>query len=386
METVTWDGSKGEGGGQTVRVASSLAAILGVNTRIDNIRANRPRGGGLRAQHVAGLQAISKLCRGTLTNCHLGSSTVELLVDNQLRNSATDSDEPLVVEIGTAGAITLVLQAAVPVSLRWRRNPSFVFKGGGTIADMAPLSFYFEEVLLHHLKYFGIEGHCQIETHGFYPKGGARASYQISLNKEQCICENNSVVLRAIDFTKRGAIVKVTGKAIVAGRVGPDVASRMAGYARKFLKKELRFQEGFKGDIDIEEVVLGANEAIGSIAALSLVVHMTSGLRLGFSTIGKRGAPAEKVAMNAKDQVLRDILSGAAVDSHMADQLPIFMVMAQGTSRILVGEPTMHLFTVVDIIRAFGVKVSLVQNQTSDSKTYLLEIEGRGLDLKMSVK
>jgi RNA 3'-terminal phosphate cyclase (RTC)-like protein len=39
------DGSRGEGGGQVVRVAFSLAAITSQAVRVNNIRANRPKGG-----------------------------------------------------------------------------------------------------------------------------------------------------------------------------------------------------------------------------------------------------------------------------------------------------------------------------------------------------
>lgn len=45
-----------EGGGQILRNTVALAAILGKELSVVNIRANRPRGGGLRAQHLSGIE------------------------------------------------------------------------------------------------------------------------------------------------------------------------------------------------------------------------------------------------------------------------------------------------------------------------------------------
>lgn len=45
-----------EGGGQILRNTVALAAILGKDLTVVNIRANRPRGGGLRAQHLNGIE------------------------------------------------------------------------------------------------------------------------------------------------------------------------------------------------------------------------------------------------------------------------------------------------------------------------------------------
>lgn len=45
QKAVKLDGRKGEGGGQLVRVAITLAAITGTPIVIQNVRANRERGG-----------------------------------------------------------------------------------------------------------------------------------------------------------------------------------------------------------------------------------------------------------------------------------------------------------------------------------------------------
>jgi len=67
------DGSKGEGGGQIIRSALSLASITGKEVRIYNIRAGR-NNPGLRPQHLMACNSVRKICRGTLVGAELGST------------------------------------------------------------------------------------------------------------------------------------------------------------------------------------------------------------------------------------------------------------------------------------------------------------------------
>jgi RNA 3'-terminal phosphate cyclase len=57
------DGSRGEGGGQILRISAALSSILGVPIEISKIRAGRPKP-GLQAQHLAGLKFMAELTKG----------------------------------------------------------------------------------------------------------------------------------------------------------------------------------------------------------------------------------------------------------------------------------------------------------------------------------
>ncbi|NIP34354.1 MAG: RNA 3'-terminal phosphate cyclase, partial [Thermoplasmata archaeon] len=58
------DGSTGEGGGQVLRLSVALSAATGTPVHITDIRANRSKP-GLRAQHMAAVNAVAKLSRAT---------------------------------------------------------------------------------------------------------------------------------------------------------------------------------------------------------------------------------------------------------------------------------------------------------------------------------
>ena len=56
------DGSYGEGGGALVRVALALSTLTGKAFEVDNIRAGKPDGGGLKPQHLTAINTLKEIC------------------------------------------------------------------------------------------------------------------------------------------------------------------------------------------------------------------------------------------------------------------------------------------------------------------------------------
>ena len=69
------DGSILEGGGQVIRIAMSLSALLTKPIQITNIRSGRSRP-GLKAQHVIGLQLIRDITSGELSGDRIDSTSI----------------------------------------------------------------------------------------------------------------------------------------------------------------------------------------------------------------------------------------------------------------------------------------------------------------------
>ena len=143
-----------EGGGQIVRVAAALAAATGRETTVRSIRAGRPKP-GLAAQHLAGLDACRRACGGSFVGGDpaVGSTSVTLRPGSAAaaaRSAAArpdpdpDPDRPdgeasWRADVGTAGAVSLVAQAAVPALILGGR-PARLRITGGTDVAMAPRS------------------------------------------------------------------------------------------------------------------------------------------------------------------------------------------------------------------------------------------------------
>ena len=85
------DGAYGEGGGQIVRTACSLAALTGQACHILNIRQARKES-GLRRQHLVAIQALSEFCGGTLQDGAVGSRELSFLPGPQDSTRGTLAD------------------------------------------------------------------------------------------------------------------------------------------------------------------------------------------------------------------------------------------------------------------------------------------------------
>jgi len=72
MAHVSLDGAYGEGGGQILRTAATLAALTGTPVEISHIRAGRSKP-GLQPQHLAAVRAAARLCGAELHGDSPGS-------------------------------------------------------------------------------------------------------------------------------------------------------------------------------------------------------------------------------------------------------------------------------------------------------------------------
>ncbi len=101
------DGSFGEGGGQTIRTATAFSIILNRPIHVTNVRGGR-KVPGLRPQHAATLRILRDVCGATLEGGEVGSTEFTFVP------GFVENISPVSLDLGTAGSITLVLQALVP--------------------------------------------------------------------------------------------------------------------------------------------------------------------------------------------------------------------------------------------------------------------------------
>jgi RNA 3'-terminal phosphate cyclase (ATP) len=73
----------------------------------------------------------------------------------------------------------------------------------------------------------------------------------------------------------------------------------------------------------------------------------------GFSSLGSRGKPAEKVADEAVDSLKDYVSSEGCIDPYLADQLIPFMALANGNSSFTTTQITEHLLTNLWVIQHF---------------------------------
>jgi RNA 3'-terminal phosphate cyclase (ATP) len=318
------DGSYGEGGGQILRSALALSAILGKPFTIHHVRSKR-KNPGLQAQHLEAVKAIAQITEAQTEGVQFGSQKITFNPQKILPGEYH-------FEVRTAGSVTLLLQAVL-LPLCFSKGISTVTLIGGTHVPWSPTFHYLSEVLLATLQRMGVSAEATIEKWGFYPKGGGRI--QLTINPLH--------VLRPISLVDRGSLKRFRGISAISN-LPRHVADRQKEQALKRIQRELK--------TDGEITVLYDVPSNGPGSFLFMLVEYENVIA-GFSSIGVRGKPAEKVADEAVDSLKDYIESDGCIDPHLADQVVPFMALAKGNSSFTTNRITEHLLTNLWVIRHF---------------------------------
>lgn len=316
---ITLDGSLGEGGGQIVRSALSLAMVTAQPFTIENVRARRRRPGLLR-QHLAAVKAAARVASARVEGASLGST--RLVFEPGPIAPGTFS-----FEIGSAGSAPLVLQTVLP-ALVLADGPSTITVGGGTHNPMAPTVDFLRFSFLPLLARMGAEVRLSLERHGFYPKGGGRIRADVAPGR-----------FDAVDLATLGAPERRSATATVA-----DLPRHVA-------RRELGTLEAKLGlrPTDLHEEVLPPGRGPGNLCRVELQHEAAT---IVFTEHGEKGLPAETVAAKLADQVRRFERAGVAVDEHLADQLLLPMALGEG-GRFTTLRPSSHTKTHAEVIARF---------------------------------
>ncbi len=324
------DGSWGEGGGQILRTCLSLATITGKPVRIDRIRANRKKP-GLAAQHLTSVRAAATLCQAEVRGDTLGSMTLEFRPTRPPQAGQYSFDVTQAREGGSAGAVTLILQTILlPLALA-NGNSKVMLKGGTHVAWSPPVT-YIEEVYLPTLKQLGVQAEVKLNAWGWYPRGGGEVELWVTGSQQP---------LTGLQLLERGAIKQVRGLAVVT-ELPSHIPQRMANRAANLLQ-----QAHLPTQI---QPVRGRGIAPGAGIFLTAEYEHS---RAGFSALGSRGIPAERVAETAVQELLDFHAQAVPVDPFLGDQLLLPLALSSETSQYRVADISKHLTTNAWVIEQF---------------------------------
>jgi RNA 3'-phosphate cyclase len=317
------DGSYGEGGGQILRTAVALSAFLSAPCKITGIRHGRPKP-GLRPQHMAGVQAVAGLCRAEVRGLQLNSQEITF----KPREVAGGA---LRIDVGTAGAIGLVLQSAMLPVIK-AHSPLQLTITGGTDVPWAPTVGYLREVAFPLLERMDYRAEMPVIKRGYYPRGSGEVSVELK-----------SGDLSPLQLLDPGEILMIRGQSHASeGLRARRVAERQGEGAMAVLE-----QANLPVEIGVE---YGPTKSPGSgIDLWALAKHTV----LGANALGVRGKRAEEVGVEAAAALLGQMESGAALDKWMGDQILPFLAVAGGESAISVPDITDHLKTNLWVINQF---------------------------------
>lgn len=341
MRTV--DGA--HGGGQLLRTALTLSALTGEPLEMAGIRGARPEP-GLRPQHLAAVDLLSQICDATVTDVEIGTESLTF------EPGATEPGR-YEVDVGTAGSVTLLFDAVLPLATAVD-GPLVVVAEGGTDVKWSPTMAYYRRVTVPLLRQHGLHVTVSVDRRGFYPAGGGRAILSIAPS-----------TLAPLALGSRGPVESARVVSIesadladhaVAQRQAEAVETRLAGT-----------------DVTVVERTLGTWAADSPGSAVCVRLDGAQAVA-GFDALGERGTPAEDVGRSAADDALAFLAGEAAVDRHAADQLLVFLALAGG--EVHIPSETDHVATARDLLETFGFETTLDTTPTGP----LLRAQGRGFN------
>ncbi|MFC7237784.1 RNA 3'-terminal phosphate cyclase [Saliphagus sp. GCM10025317] len=346
-----------DAGGQFLRRALTLSALTGESVRLEGVRGDRPNP-GLANQHLAVLEAMAAITDAEVSGDELEAETVEF--DPHARSGSDGAVEisggEYAVDVGTAGSLTLLFDAVLPLAARLE-SPLILTATGGTDVTWSPPVDYLRYVKLPLLRRYGLQAAVEVDQRGFYPAGSGRLRLHLAPSR-----------FEPLDLESRGDLAGVRVYSTEAAALADaDVAKRQAEGALGRLRARIGAGEA---NFEIRERVETTAESAcpGSVIVLGLEFEheFADGspetasrprLRAGFGALGEPGKPAERVGEEAADAAVAFLEGNGSVDVHLADQLLDFLVLGGG--RLRIPAVTDHVETSLRLLEAFGSDLDL---------------------------
>jgi RNA 3'-phosphate cyclase len=326
--TIDIVGSDGEGGGQMLRTAIALSALTGKTVHVHDIRTNRPKP-GLAAQHLCAVRGVAAICDAQVEGAEVGSTQITF-APAKVRPGKYKMD------VGTAGSITLVLQACLLASARCLDEMRIEIVGGTNVRWSPPIDFY-ERLLFPRLAALGFQLQIIEMRRGFYPEGGGSVEVLFRAPRQ----------VAPIILDERGKLLSVEGICF-SQNLPEHVCQRISSAVRKEM-------------LGIDVKLTSARTTGPSTGAGAFLMARYENTLLGADSLGERGMRAEQVGSLAARSLKEEMDGTGTLDVHAADQLLPYLALAVRPSSFRVREMTSHLRTQIDLVQKFlDVKVESV--------------------------
>jgi len=315
---------EGAGGrGRIIRSALTLSLVTGKGFVIEKIFPEQDHF-GVHSQNLAVVQAAADISSAEVEGNDLNSTRLSFLPGKVLPGEYT-------FNVGTAGSTVLLLQTlCLPLALAG--TPSVLTLHGGTHVPFSPPCSYLEDAWLPGLHEFGIGVELQLMKPGFFPRGGG--------------------ILRA----------RIRGDGL-AGTLNPGALGELEGATVRSITGNLPFHVGerqlnriIQNLKDAFVAAVGGTETLISEApgtVVQVIGHFTSGRRVVYAEIGKKGQSAEEMADLVCDNFLEFLDSPGNVDEYAADQMMIPLALSPEAGEYVGPKMTDSMRSASAVIEAF---------------------------------
>lgn len=361
------NGNYGEGGGALIRTALALSTLTGQEFRVINIRSRRPNP-GLKPQHLTAIKALKEICAAKTNNVELGSKLLHYL-PGKIKSGTYE------IDIGTAGSISLLLQALILPCMFAPGKVTLKIKGG-TCGKWQASVDYLQNVLLPQLQRFVEKIELKVLKRGYFPKGGGEVHLEISPRFKlkdfadfPSFLEKLRLKTAVINLLEQGKLEQIRGIVNVSSELEEkEIGERMRSAAINHLKK-YNVPTTIRLDY-AQSLSIGGEIVLWAVFSTKGEVDYTNPIIIGADALVEKGKTSEQIGQEAAKKLSQEIDSETAVDKHLADQLIPFMGLLP-ESKIVAKERSKHLETNIYVVEKFldvkfrleGDKISVKENK-----------------------
>lgn len=325
------DGSFGEGGGQILRSSITLSLILNKPIEIFNIRTNRPNP-GLRPQHFSTLKIISKLFNAEISNLEIGSQHISFRPKGRNYEFVSNTENNTVIDIGTAGSISLLLQTLIP-SISISNNYIKFRVVGGTDVKNSPTIDYMRFVLSEAFRRIGIRFKINVIKRGYYPNGGGITDVEIF----PCKKIDNMEIIKIRKDIKPNIIS-------VYSNLSKHVSERQISAAISKLEKN---------GIQCNSCTSSLENAESKGCSILIYLASDFGQIIGVDQIGEWNKRSEEIGKEVGEKFSKYYLNNVTIDDFLSDMIILPLSLSYGRSVFTVQNITNHFKTNIQIINKF---------------------------------
>ena len=341
------DGSQGEGGGALVRVALALSTLTEQEFKVTNIRANRPEP-GLKAQHLEAINTLKQICDAETNEIKIG--TTELYFKpKKIKRGIYE------IDIGTAGSISLVLQALILPCMFAPGKVTLKIKGG-TCGKWQASVYYLQNILLPHLQKFVDKIELKIFKPGYYPQGGGEVQLEITprfnIRKYQYVEDFlKELKVPRIKLLEADKLEQIRGVVNVSSELQEkEVGERIKKTAEMALRKydvpiNVRSEYAKTLNVGGEIVLWALFSEKGKVDSDNQVI-------IGADALVEKNKSSEQVGKEAAEALSKEINKKNVTDHYLLDQLIPFMALLPG-SEVQTTEISEHAYTNMHVCKQF---------------------------------
>jgi RNA 3'-terminal phosphate cyclase (ATP) len=360
---IVLDGAGGEGGGQQLRTALSLAAVTGRAFSLVRFRAGRAAP-GLQRRHLEVVRAVAGICGAAVTGAEEGSERLSFAPAQPARPGE------LTVDLEKAGSATLLLQCLCwPLALAG--GPSRLTVRGATHLDQAPTFHDLALAWAPMMARLGFPMELGLQSAGFDPEGGGELTARIEPARP----------MPPLDLRQRGTLREVEVMAMVGG-LAYEVAVAQSDHALKALR-------GLGIAAQAERLPLPVRGSRGTHVLLLASFDRT---RSGHGAVRPGEAFGAGPWQPAVALLQRHLERGGAVEPHLAGQLVLPAALLADrrvppppgvvpATRFTTSEVTAHLLANAAVVRRFLEVEIAVLGRLGEEGEVRIQPPGSGLEV-----